>query len=151
MQLVILRHAHAKNHGPSGDHSRPLSEHGHAQAHETASFLRAHNVAPEYAVVSDAVRTTQTFADLKLDAPVEYSKRAYNADAETLAQLVSEAPDDITSVMLVAHNPGITDLAHSCGYDGIMSTGSAVIVEWDGTITDFVTADRRVVESFVPN
>ena len=151
MQLVIVRHAHAQNHGPAGDHSRPLSEHGHAQAHETASFLRSHHIEIDYAIVSDAVRTSETFADLEIEAPVEYSKRAYNASEEKLVQLITEAPSDSSYVVIVAHNPGITDLAISCGYSDVMSTGTSVIVEWDGTPADFIAADKRVVASFSPS
>jgi phosphohistidine phosphatase len=151
MQLVIVRHAHAQNHGPTIDHSRPLSEHGHAQAHETASFLRSHHIEIDYAIISDAVRTTETFANLDIQTTVEYSKRAYNASANTLAELITEVPNDCESIMIVAHNPGITDLAISCGYNDVMSTGTAVIVEWDGISLDFTTADKHIVAAFSPS
>lgn len=151
MQLVLMRHAHAQNHGPDGDHSRPLSEHGRAQAHETANFLRSYNIAPDYAIVSDAVRTTETFLDLQFESKVEFSKRAYNATANTLAQLITEVADDISSIVLVAHNPGVTDLAYMSGYEHNMSTGTAVIIDWDGSPADFVSADKRVVANFSPS
>ena len=151
MQLVIMRHAHAQNQGPAGDHSRPLSSHGHAQVHETASFLKSHQLDVDYAIVSDAVRTTETFADLDIQAQVEFSKRAYNASTQTLSQLVSESPEECETVMVVAHNPGITDLALSCGYNDVMSTGTAVIVEWDGVPSDFISADKHVIASFSPS
>ena len=151
MKLAIIRHAHANASGASGDFSRELSNRGHQQAVQAANFLNSSEFIADYAVVSAAVRTSQTFADLGLDCPTEYSLAAYNANATTLARLVQEAPDDAQSIGLVAHNPGVTDLAIACGYDNVMTTASVVIVEWSGTAADFGDAQISVIDHFSPS
>ena len=151
MKLVIVRHAHANAQGPDGDFSRELSDRGHIQATQSAEFLRANDLNPDYAIVSAAVRTTQTFHDLGLTCPKEFTKRAYNATAGTLLQLAAEAPDDAECIVVVAHNPGVTDLAMSLGYDDVMSPATVVVAEWIGGVSDIYRSDVHIATSFVPN
>lgn len=150
MRLVIIRHAKANAHGPSGDISRELAPRGHAQAAEASEFLRTANIQPDHAIVSTAIRTTQTFEDLAIDCATLFEKSAYNASPATLAELIRKAPQDASCIAVVGHNPGVTELAMSCGYDKEMTTGSIVVVEWSGTPEDFGTADMTIVNSFTP-
>lgn len=151
MKLVIVRHAHANAHGPDGDFSRKLSDRGHLQAAQSAEFMRATDLSPGYAIVSAAVRTSQTFDDLGLTCPVEYTKRAYNASAGTLLQLAAEAAVEAQCILVVAHNPGVTDLAMSFGYDAVMPPAAVVVAEWIGAVKDVYQSDVNIAASFVSN
>ena len=150
MKLIIIRHANAQATGDSGDFSRDLSERGEKQAKEIAAFLASAGIAPDYAIVSAAHRTAQTFERLNVDCPADITRTAYNASAQTLAQLVSEAPEGASCVVLVAHNPGVTDLAIVCGHDNVLSTGAVVIVEWSGTALDFIEGVKTIRQTFTP-
>ena len=59
--LVLLRHATAGWPGGVDDHDRPLAERGHRQAPGAGEWLLEHGIVPEAAVVSDALRTRQTW------------------------------------------------------------------------------------------
>ena len=64
-RLIVMRHAKAEPFAPS-DHARTLTDKGLASARDAGAHLRDTGVKPEYAVVSSAVRTRQTW-----DAVVE--------------------------------------------------------------------------------
>ena len=150
MKLIIIRHANAKANGVNGDFSRDLSERGEKQAEEIAAFLASAGIVPDYAIVSAAHRTAQTFERLYVNCPADITRTAYNASAAALAQLVSEAPESASCVAIVAHNPGVTDLAIACGHYGVLSTGAVVIVEWSGTAANFAVAAKTIRETFTP-
>src|SRR5581483_159258 len=42
----------------------------------------------------------------------------YGADAHDLLAVLRQVPDDVTSVMVVGHNPGLEDLVRALGRDG---------------------------------
>lgn len=149
-KLVILRHAKAEKIAPT-DKERPLAAKGQDQSRQVKQWLDDKDLVLDFAVVSTSVRTRETFAGLRAPCTVNYSEKAYNAPGYTLAQLVSECPDEATEIVVVGHNPGITELANDCGWQGIMSPGSAVLVEWQGHASEFETADIEVLGDFKPN
>jgi phosphohistidine phosphatase len=55
------------------------------------------------------------------DAPVEVDERLYGASSETLLERVRAVPDEVASVLLIGHNPGLQDLALllASGGDGL--------------------------------
>ena len=65
---------------------------------------------PDEVISSTSVRTRETLSYLLLDCPQIFERSLYLADADqmksTLKTLLSE------TVILLAHNPGITELAH---------------------------------------
>lgn len=148
-KLVILRHAKAEKIAPT-DKERPLAAKGQEQARQVKQWLDSHDIVLDYAVVSTATRTRETFAGLRAACEVNYSDRAYNAPGYTLASLIAICPDKATEIVVVAHNPGITELANDCGWQGILSPASAVLVEWDGPASEFETADISVIADFKP-
>lgn len=148
-KLVILRHAKAEKIAPT-DKDRPLAAKGQDQARQVKQWLDAQDIVLDYAVVSTSTRTRETFAGLRATCPVNYSDRAYNAPGYTLANLIAISPDEAIEIVVVAHNPGITELANDCGWHGVLSPGSAVLVEWNGPASEFETADITVISDFKP-
>ena len=149
-KLVILRHAKAEKLAPT-DKERPLAVKGQEQARQVKHWLDEKDIVLDYAVVSTAARTRETFSGLRAPCQVNYSDKAYNAPGYTLGSLVAECPDEATEIVIVAHNPGITELANDCGWQGVLSPGSAVLVEWDGPASEFETAEINVVADFQPS
>lgn len=114
--LLILRHAEAGHSFSGDDHGRHLTQRGHEQAQAVGQWLREQNVAPEAAMVSDAMRTRQTYVwiserlgDL---APTAYlDDRMYLGSSRGLCSIINETPEAVQTLLLVAHMPGVQDLA----------------------------------------
>ena len=109
--LILVRHAEAaKERPPQTDHDRPLSRRGlmHAQA-EAKAFLEM-NLRVDALVSSPAVRalsTAQAFAQV-LSIPVQTNALIYEAGVPQLLETVRSLSDQASFVMLVGHNPGLS-------------------------------------------
>ena len=121
-----MRHAQAVGAAPSGgDRERALSPAGRTQAVLAGRALKDRGVRPDLAIVSAARRTRETWtgvADgLGLDpAPpwLEVDAALYNADAAALRRKVEGAEERCESLVLIAHNPGVHQLAFDLLSDG---------------------------------
>jgi phosphohistidine phosphatase len=118
--LYLLRHAHAIDAAPvsCGDHERFLSETGIRQAEQVAACLQARGIVPDLVSSSSSVRTSQTvrivfgcLPDEALAIPAQFSRMLYLASAATLFQHISDIEDDVERLLVVAHNPGLSDLS----------------------------------------
>ncbi|WP_432534612.1 SixA phosphatase family protein [Kineococcus arenarius] len=115
--LVLVRHAKADTPPGLQDIARPLTERGRADAAAAGRWLSEHVDAPDLLVTSPARRTEETTARL-LDAwgvepAVVDEERVYEASVGDLLRLVrgldTDRPEAV--VVLVGHNPGLSDLA----------------------------------------
>ncbi len=121
-RLLLLRHA--KSDWPDGleDALRPLTERGRRNAPEMAKAIARAGLTPNLALVSTAVRTQQTW-DLfapHLGAAVRMreERKLYGASEQTLLDFARSVPDEIQTLLLCAHNPGIERLARSFAKSG---------------------------------
>ena len=134
-RVYVLRHAQAQ----SGlkDHSRELTQYGRLQAQMMGQWLRLnlHNL--DLAIVSSSRRTVQTFDGLDLGIDSLVDDRAYNADSNQLTQLVNELGSGHESVLLVGHNPGVTELVNQAGYPQALSPCTCVVLEFSGKAEEF--------------
>lgn len=112
-QLVLFRHAKAATDSDTGeDVDRALAPRGRSDAPVTAKALAEAGADPQIVLVSGARRTRETW---ELAAPafrpttVHFVDRLYLAPADVLLRLAEEA--GMERVMVVAHNPGIHELA----------------------------------------
>jgi phosphohistidine phosphatase len=114
-RLYLLRHAKSSWDDPAlADRERPLNERGRRAAVLVAGHLERERIEPELIVCSPARRTLETLERVEGslgDPLVELDERLYAADADELLDRLRELPDDVESVMLIGHNPGIHDLA----------------------------------------
>lgn len=112
---------------PLTDYDRPLNRRGRDDAPRMARWLRALGApiahAPaatpslDWAWISGARRTRETAAVLldALELPEHlqlFDDRLYLASATALLDVLRETPADRQWVMLVGHNPGVTDLVN---------------------------------------
>ncbi|MGH3203697.1 MAG: SixA phosphatase family protein [Streptosporangiaceae bacterium] len=115
-RLILLRHA--KSDWPDvPDRDRPLAKRGRRDAPRIGRWLHEHGYQPDVVVVSDANRTRQTWdlvaPELGGSPAVRFEPRAYAASALTLLYLAQELPARYRTALLIAHNPGLSDLATS--------------------------------------
>ena len=123
---ILVRHAHAEWPEYVGrDFARPLTDRGVKEAHATGLALRAAGVSPRRIIASAARRTEQTARILvgELQLPpssLQLLESLYNAAAPTLAQALQAAVQQGTPLLLVAHNPGISELARLMSGNGML-------------------------------
>lgn len=116
-RLILIRHAQADDPLPDQpDWDRPLTRRGIGDAAEMARRLKSPKYKPDLIIASPALRTRQTsdiFAErFNLEAPhVKFVEESYLADARRLLGILQAHGGTAKTLLLVAHNPGITELA----------------------------------------
>jgi phosphohistidine phosphatase len=113
-RLVLLRHAKAVRPEPGlADFDRGLEPRGRVEAARVAQLIADLELAPDLALVSPAKRTRDTWRVMEKTLParaVEHDDELYDADTGTLlSRLVAHA--DADTLLVVAHNPGLKDVA----------------------------------------
>lgn len=148
-RVIILRHAKAEQFAET-DHARPLSNRGHQQAKECSEWLKTLPFTIDHALVSSSKRTTETWEDLNLKCSVTLTDEAYNASAEDLVHLIRHTNSQLLNLLVIAHNPGVSDLAFANGFAGELSTCSAVVIECEGELVQFGLIESKPAETFRP-
>ena len=109
--LVLMRHAHSAHPGGVRDHDRPLTDDGRADAAVAGSWLRAHLEPVQQVLCSTATRTRQTALATGLDVPMRPDAGLYDASSEDVLDPVRATGDDIRTLLVVGHAPGVPSLA----------------------------------------
>jgi len=114
--LYLLRHAKSSWDDPGlVDHDRPLAPRGRRNASAIADHLRAEGIVPELVLCSTAQRARETLAALlpALDGESEMLVESglYASSADELLARLHAVPEHVSSVLVIAHNPGLEDLA----------------------------------------
>lgn len=123
MQVILIRHAHAEWPSYQGqDFERPLTERGLAEARASARAIRDAGHRPVLLLASPARRTRQT-AELLAEefqlsgASLCFVDDLYNASSTTLRAGLCRAAAPAGLTLLVAHNPGVSNLARELAND----------------------------------
>lgn len=121
-RLILMRHGKAES-GPAGgdDFDRPLAAQGRDAAAAMGRLLAIGGSAPDLALVSSSVRTVQTFEAARLAFPKageRVSRALYLATAKELMSAIQAAADDAAVLMVVGHNPGMSELAIALAHGG---------------------------------
>ncbi len=111
-RITLIRHAKAEDEGAVQDHLRRLNPRGLAEAAALGDWIRQEKAQPELIICSTAQRTRETLAALEIgNVPTILSDKAYLASAGELLSLLQEVDDAVMHVGIVAHNPGLHQLA----------------------------------------
>ena len=114
-RLILFRHAKAEARAPSGeDIDRALAPAGRQDAAVMGQVLAREGLAPDLVLVSNARRTQQTWDCLAPAFPrakARICEALYNASLEEILEEVLAVAPEATTLMVVAHNPGLHDLA----------------------------------------
>lgn len=135
--LVLLRHAKSDWSGDRADIARPLAKRGRRQAPDAGRWLAAHLDGFDLAVVSPATRARSTWdlvaAELDSPPPTRIDDRVYAAPDRELLAVVRELPDDLKTVVLVGHNPGLEDLVSTLTGEPVpMRTAALAVITVSG-------------------
>jgi phosphohistidine phosphatase len=110
--LLLLRHA--KSDYPPGvaDHERPLAPRGIREAGLAGDWLRAHAPAVDAVLCSTATRTRETLKRTRIEAPVEFVDRLYDATPGTVIDEINGAQSrfdaDVATLLVIGHEPAIS-------------------------------------------
>jgi phosphohistidine phosphatase len=115
-RLIVMRHAKAEPFAASDD-VRRLTERGVSDARNVGEHLRERNTVPDYAVVSSAVRTRQSWDAVvetsgMVDVDVSYDDAVFTGSPDVVIEALRAAPEDAETVMFVGHNPTASYLCH---------------------------------------
>lgn len=116
--LTILRHAKSSWDDSSlPDHDRPLNARGKRDAPIMAERLRHAGIRPSLILSSSAVRAWSTAKKVaqEISYPAEFLQRdeaLYHAGLSRLLQILNEQDEGFNSILLIGHNPGLTDFAN---------------------------------------
>jgi phosphohistidine phosphatase len=135
--LILLRHGKSDWSGEGPDLERPLAKRGRRQAPEAGRWLAEHIGSIDLVVVSPAERARSTWdlaaAELDVGPPVHVDDRMYAATSEELLGVARDLPEDLGTVVMVGHNPGMADLVSGlAGEEVPMTTSSLAVVDLVG-------------------
>lgn len=141
--LVLIRHAKSDWGDPGlDDHDRPLNERGRRDAPALAHRLAATGLSRGVLLSSTALRARTTAAAFgeALGVDPQLREDLYGAPARSL--LAAAAETGAETVLIVAHDPGMTVLAERLSGGGIghMPTCGVATFRWDTDDWDVATA-----------
>ena len=111
--LYIARHAKSSWDDMSlSDFERPLNARGKRDAPFMANLLKEKGISPELILSSPAKRAKKTAKQYHetLGSELRFDEGIYEASLMSLLNLVQEALQNVDSLMIVGHNPGLTAL-----------------------------------------
>jgi phosphohistidine phosphatase len=121
--LYLLRHAKSSWDDASiPDHDRPLAPRGARAARRIADHLSSAGIRPALVLCSSARRTLETLEALQPalgeTAEVSIEPELYGADAWEILERLRTVDARLSRVLVIAHNPGLQDLAIELSGDG---------------------------------
>jgi phosphohistidine phosphatase len=107
-QLYLLRHAKSSwDDQLLADHDRPLSPRGQKAVKLLAEHFRTVGIEPEHILCSSSRRTCETLEGVLGDVPALVEPALYGASCRELIARLHRVPPDVSSVLLVGHNPAM--------------------------------------------
>jgi phosphohistidine phosphatase len=117
-RLTLMRHADAQWKDPEvNDFARPLNRRGHAEAESMARRLIELALVPDLIVTSPARRTAMTAEIIARETSlpprsIRHEEPLYLGGAQETLKLVRSIGPRVSHLMIIGHNPGISELAH---------------------------------------
>lgn len=114
--LLLLRHAKSSWDDPAlADDQRPLAERGRKAAPRMGREIAARAWLPDRVLVSPAVRTRQTWELVAAELPgapdAAFPQNLYMGTPEQLLAEIRQAPEEVATLLVIGHNPGMEALA----------------------------------------
>ncbi len=151
-RIFIVRHAKSSWEDPSlSDWERPLNKRGHRDALMMAAWCKNLDYIPEVMISSDAMRAKSTAGIFSIeffgnDDDLILESSLYHAPAETYFEQCYGLDDNVKSVMMFGHNPGITYLANMVSGDFIDNVPTCGVLVLDMDVKKWQNADPRHCE-----
>jgi phosphohistidine phosphatase len=137
--LTIVRHAKSSWKDTSlSDRKRPLNTRGERDAPVMGRRIHEHGIRPSLIITSPAKRawTTAKIIAREIHYPLEFLQREdglYLASLDEILDTIVAQDNGFNNLMIVGHNPGLTDFANFLvpGLTNNLPTAGVVSVEID--------------------
>ena len=133
-KLVLIRHAKSSWKDMSlTDFNRPLNGRGKSDGPLMASYLSNKFDNFDFLHSSSSVRTFETskyFIKQIQFGKILYDDNLYHCSSSSILEMIMNYSDDYQSAVIIAHNPGLTNLINnitSISLDNLPTTGIAEI------------------------
>ena len=119
----MIRHAKSSWANPlQSDFERPLNQRGKTEALDMGVALKNNKIFPDLIVSSTAKRTRQTAKRIAKELGYDYDsikweEKLYHCIPSVFEEVIYEVADDIKTVFIIAHNPGITEFVNQQSQD----------------------------------
>lgn len=146
--LLLLRHAKSDwaDAGLS-DKERPLNARGIDDAQKIGKWIsKNHN--PDHVFCSSSNRTLSTHKLLGIDAKLEANDALYLASDAQIMSLIQACDDQSERLLVIGHNPGITDLANLFlnSDEGYLELKTAACAVFEFNVNSWSKISRRNAE-----
>jgi phosphohistidine phosphatase len=131
--LYLVRHAKSSWKYPQlDDFERPLNKRGRKNAPLIGRILKKRGVLPDLVLSSPANRTTMTARIIagKIGFALEkivYTETIYYASTHIIIKLIKQVDNKVDKLMIVGHNPAITNLANKLGDNPVSNVPTSAI------------------------
>lgn len=133
--VYLLRHAKSK-HDPeyATDFERPLAKRGRQEARYIGEWMADHGIIPDLIISSPAERAQDTVRRCAQAADyqgeIRLAESLYISNVESYVSLLEDLDDSLDSVMLVGHNPDISEAVEALsGMYHRMPTGTLACID----------------------
>ena len=140
--LILIRHTKSAWGDLSlPDFDRPIKKDRVDDAKNMASQLKSLGIEPDLIICSPAKRTRQTaeyfYDKLKYDVnDVIFDKRIYESTAEEVLQVIREVDPKVKTLVVIGHNPSLTNLANMFAENSINEVPTTGVVWLEFAIKD---------------
>ncbi len=120
-RLFLLRHAMASSDFSGTDKERPLTPQGKEDAKALGKFMLHRSYMPELILCSNALRTRQTLESLNHHVGIEnidLRDVLYSGSTGDYLYEVQQVKDAYNNILLIAHNPSISELVRLLAAQG---------------------------------
>jgi len=137
--VYFVRHAKSSWDDPGlPDEERPLIQKGFEKTRKIIDYLNQHRIRPSRIISSPAIRALDTARLLAKgtgypENEIFIERRIYDGYFDPILDLIYGQPDSADSVMIVGHNPTITQIVNLFVHPGIegMPTSAVAAVAFD--------------------
>lgn len=150
--LYLLRHSKSSWRDLSiDDFDRPLNNRGLKDAPLMGQMLSKKNIIVDTIISSPAKRAIDTASiisnNLGYTKSIILNKDIYDASLSTLLFIIKNFDDNLKSIMLIGHNPGLTNLSNYLTKYFIenIPTCGVVALEFDKSWKDIIPKDGNII------
>ena len=149
--LIIVRHCKSSWADLSlSDFDRPLNKRGDIDGELMSNYLREKEKKIDKLILSTSKRTRLTskyFTEKIHFDSISYLDELYHASYSDIINIISKVENNFNSVMVIGHNPGLTELINQYTIMNIynLPTTGVVKVEFKGDKWDRITENKGII------
>lgn len=158
-ELILLRHGKSSWEDLTiPDMQRPLIPKGEKRTKLIASYMKKNNILPQLIISSPAKRTYDTaliiIDELQLEKNIIHTDDSlYFVNVEQYSAVVQKVDDNIQSVMIIGHNPMLTNFCNlflTNKIDNLPTSGLCVLEFYTPSWANIFQCENKVLHIVFP-